>query len=78
MARVKLRCIRGCPGLKSSYREKGLFITKIFCSTLFDLLQKLFAQLCPKIGCQILFDLFQKSFFQLYWIYYKNHLVNFV
>ena len=25
MARVKLRCIMGCPGLKSSYREKGLF-----------------------------------------------------
>ena len=24
MARVKLRCIMGCPGLKSSYREKGL------------------------------------------------------
>ena len=25
MARVKLRCIMGCPELKSSYREKGLF-----------------------------------------------------
>ena len=25
MARVKLRCIMGCPGLKDSYREKGLF-----------------------------------------------------
>ena len=25
MAWVKLRCIMGCPGLKSSYREKGLF-----------------------------------------------------
>ena len=25
MARVKLRCIMGCPGLRSSYREKGLF-----------------------------------------------------
>ena len=24
MARVKLRCIMGCPGLKSSYQEKGL------------------------------------------------------
>ena len=24
MARVKLRCIMGCPGLKSSYSEKGL------------------------------------------------------
>ena len=24
MARVKLRCIMGCPGLKSNYREKGL------------------------------------------------------
>ena len=24
MARVKLRCILGCPGLKSSYRKKGL------------------------------------------------------
>ena len=24
MARVKLRCIMGCPGLKSSYWEKGL------------------------------------------------------
>ena len=23
MARVKLRCIMGCPGLKSSYWEKG-------------------------------------------------------
>ena len=23
MARVKLRCVVGCPGLKSSYREKG-------------------------------------------------------
>ena len=26
MARVKLRCIMGCPGLKSSYQEKGLFL----------------------------------------------------
>ena len=26
MARVKLRCIMGCPGLKDSYRKKGLFI----------------------------------------------------
>ena len=25
MARVKLRCIMGCPGLKSSYQEKRLF-----------------------------------------------------
>ena len=25
MARLKLRCIMGYPGLKSSYREKGLF-----------------------------------------------------
>ena len=24
MTRVKLRCIIGCPGLKSSYREKGI------------------------------------------------------
>ena len=24
MARVKLRCIMGCPGLKSSYKEIGL------------------------------------------------------
>ena len=24
MAKVKLRCIMGCPGLKSSYREKRL------------------------------------------------------
>ena len=24
MARVKLRCIMGCQGLKSSYQEKGL------------------------------------------------------
>ena len=24
MTRVKLRCIMGCPGLKNSYREKGL------------------------------------------------------
>ena len=24
MARVKLRCIMGCPGLERSYREKGL------------------------------------------------------
>ena len=24
MTRVKLRCIMGCPGLKSSYQEKGL------------------------------------------------------
>ena len=26
MARVKSRCIMGCPGLKNSYREKGLFL----------------------------------------------------
>ena len=26
MARVKLRCIVGCPGLKCSYQEKGLFL----------------------------------------------------
>ena len=24
MTGVKLRCIIGCPGLKSSYREKGI------------------------------------------------------
>ena len=24
MARLKLKCIMGCAGLKSSYREKGL------------------------------------------------------
>ena len=29
MARVKLRCIMGCRGLKSSYPEKGL-LTKDF------------------------------------------------
>ena len=27
MAKVKLRCIMGCPELKSSYREKGLVYT---------------------------------------------------
>ena len=26
MAKVKLRCIVGCPGLKSSYREKVFFV----------------------------------------------------
>ena len=26
MARVKLKCIKGCPGLKDSYREKGRLI----------------------------------------------------
>ena len=26
MVRVKLRCIVGCPGLKSSYQEKGLLM----------------------------------------------------
>ena len=35
MARVKLRCIIGCPGLKSSYREKGLF-HKILYSSIFQ------------------------------------------
>ena len=29
MARAKLRCIMGCPGLKSSYREKGLLAALI-------------------------------------------------
>ena len=24
MTRVKIRCIMGCPGLRNSYREKGL------------------------------------------------------
>ena len=28
MARVKSRCIMGCPGLKSSYHEKGLLQSK--------------------------------------------------
>ena len=28
MASVKLRCIMGCPGLKSSYQEKGLLNEK--------------------------------------------------
>ena len=27
LARVKLRCIMGCPGLKSSYQEKGTLHT---------------------------------------------------
>ena len=27
MTRVKLKCIMGCAGLKSRYREKGLFTT---------------------------------------------------
>ena len=26
MARVELRCIMRCPGLKSSYQEKGLLL----------------------------------------------------
>ena len=26
MARVKLRCIIGCPGLNTSYREKGILL----------------------------------------------------
>ena len=30
MARVKLRCIIGCPGLKNSYREKGLLKGSMF------------------------------------------------
>ena len=30
MARVKLRCIMGCPGLKSSYQEKGLLTQLIY------------------------------------------------
>ena len=30
MARVKLRCIMGCPGLQRSYREKGLLSTSLF------------------------------------------------
>ena len=34
MARVKLICIMGCPGLKSSYREKGLFISDAAARTL--------------------------------------------
>ena len=29
MASVKLRCIMGCPGLKTSYREKGLIVTMV-------------------------------------------------
>ena len=29
MARAKLRCITGCPGLKSSYREKSLLAALI-------------------------------------------------
>ena len=29
MARVKLRCIMGCPGFKKSYREKGLLKIEI-------------------------------------------------
>ena len=29
MASVKLRCIMGCPGLKTSYREKGLTVTMV-------------------------------------------------
>ena len=37
MARVKLRCIMGCPGLKSSYWEKGLLaclMSTVLCVTL--------------------------------------------
>ena len=30
MARIKLRCIMGCPGLQRSYREKGLLSTSLF------------------------------------------------
>ena len=30
MGRVKLRCILGCPGLNSSYQEKGLFQASLF------------------------------------------------
>ena len=30
MARVKLRCIMGYPGLQRSYREKGLLSTSLF------------------------------------------------
>ena len=34
MARVKLRCIMGCPGLKSSYREKVLLPVDFFFTSL--------------------------------------------
>ena len=43
MSRVKLRCIMGYPGLKSSYREKGLFVSlEVF---LKDLCADFFARL---------------------------------
>ena len=37
MARVKLRCIMGCLGLKSSYREKGLLLFHFFMPVAFGM-----------------------------------------
>ena len=36
MARVKLRCVMGCPGLKSSYREKGLLTVKVLTGSMYQ------------------------------------------
>ena len=36
MARVKLRCVMGCPGLKSSYREKGLLAVKVLTGPMYQ------------------------------------------
>ena len=36
MARVKLRCVMGCPGLKSSYREKSLLTVKVLTGPIYQ------------------------------------------
>ena len=80
MARLKLRCIMGCPGLKSRAGKRSIYYKNLLFN-FFDVLKNYlpnFVQFVAKIGFPILFDLFQKSFFQLYLIYYRNHLVKFV
>ena len=57
MARVKLRCIMGCPGIKRSYQEKGLlsrFHHGIYFATNINLaIYSIFAILWKKSGHQL-------------------------
>ena len=64
MAKVKLRCITECPGLKSSYREIGLLLITIVIITA---MVKFLVDLTPVIVSPLLFKI------HVFLLWNKNH-----
>ena len=48
MSRVKLRCIMGCPGLKSSYWEKSLLLKIMESTEIYTIKKSYFSDMTPQ------------------------------